>query len=80
MSFRGRGGGRGSFSGGRGGRGGRGGGRGFQRDEGPPDEVVEAGKFRHECEGEMVITLTNEKVGGLPISLQGMPSANQAMY
>ena len=61
MSFRGRGGGRGSFGGGRGGRGGRGGGR-FQRDEGPPAEVIEAGEFRHECEGEAVVRLTNEKV------------------
>lgn len=62
MSFRGRGGGRGGFGGCRGGRGGRGGGRGFQRDEGPPAEVVEAGTFRHECEGEAVVVLTNEKV------------------
>ena len=54
MSFRGRGGGRGGFGGGRGGRGGRGGGRGFQRDEGPPAEVVEAGRVP---EGYSTVTI-----------------------
>mmetsp|Transcript_6845 Transcript_6845/g.13939 ORF Transcript_6845/g.13939 Transcript_6845/m.13939 type:complete len:200 (-) Transcript_6845:161-760(-) len=52
MSF-GRGRGRGGFGGGRGrGRGG-GGGR-FQRDEGPPAEIIEAGQVAHDCEGELV--------------------------
>lgn len=57
MSFRGRGGGR--SPGGRGG--GRFGGRGY-RDEGPPERVIEAGEFEHDCEGEAVCRLTNEKV------------------
>lgn len=58
MSFRGRGAGR--SPGGRGG--GRfGGGRGY-RDEGPPERVIEAGEFQHECEGEAIVKLTNEKV------------------
>jgi H/ACA ribonucleoprotein complex subunit 1 len=58
----GRGGGR--FGGGRGGGGrfGGGGGRGGWQDQGPPEEVVEAGSFSHPCEGEAVIKLTNEKV------------------
>eukprot|EP00250_Pteridium_aquilinum_P034070 c6982_g1_i1 orf=151-753(+) len=61
--FRGRGGGRGGgdFRGGRGG--GRGfGGRGFQRDEGPPSEVVEVATFLHACEGEAVSKLIIEKI------------------
>ncbi|CAD7698998.1 unnamed protein product [Ostreobium quekettii] len=74
MSFRGggfRGGGGGFNRGGRGGRGGsggrffRGGGRGGGRDYGsygPPDSVVEAGNFSHDCEGEAVCKLTNEKI------------------
>ncbi|KAL3911256.1 MAG: hypothetical protein SGILL_007350 [Bacillariaceae sp.] len=54
---RGRGGGRGF-----GGRG-RGGGRGFQRDEGPPAEIVEAGSVMHDCESELVCRWTlDEKV------------------
>ncbi|TVY73329.1 H/ACA ribonucleoprotein complex subunit [Lachnellula suecica] len=54
------GGGRGGFGGG---FGGRGGGRGgFQRDNGPPDTVVELGTFLHACEGEMVCESTNTKV------------------
>ncbi|KAI5067848.1 hypothetical protein GOP47_0016193 [Adiantum capillus-veneris] len=57
--FRGRGRG-GDFRGGRGGRGF--GGRGFQRDEGPPAEVVEVATFLHACEGEAVIKLINEKI------------------
>eukprot|EP00892_Ulva_mutabilis_P006972 jgi/Ulvmu1/4647/UM002_0378.1 len=58
MSFRGRGGGR--SPGGRGG-GRYGGGRGY-RDEGPPERVIEAGEFQHECEGEAICKLTNEKI------------------
>lgn len=53
----GRGAGRGDFRGGRGGRdgGGRGGGGGrFQRDEGPPAEIIEAGTVAHDCESELV--------------------------
>jgi H/ACA ribonucleoprotein complex subunit 1 len=58
----GRGGGGGRSAGGRGGGGGRGrdgGGRGggggrFQRDEGPPSEVIEAGTVAHDCESELV--------------------------
>jgi H/ACA ribonucleoprotein complex subunit 1 len=62
MSFRapmGRGGG-GRGAGGRGGGrgrdggGGRGGGGRFQRDEGPPSEVIEAGTVAHDCESELV--------------------------
>ena len=48
----GRGGGGRSFGGGRG-RGGGGGGA-FQRDEGPPAEIIEAGAVEHECENELV--------------------------
>jgi H/ACA ribonucleoprotein complex subunit 1 len=50
---RGRGGGRSSF----GGRGG-GGGRSFQREEGPPAEIVEAGAVVHDCESELVCRWT----------------------
>ena len=32
------------------------------QDQGPPEEVVEAGVFVHPCEGEAVCKLTNEKV------------------
>lgn len=32
------------------------------QDQGPPDEVTEAGVFVHACEGEAVCKLTNEKV------------------
>ncbi|KAA8497552.1 H/ACA ribonucleoprotein complex subunit 1 [Porphyridium purpureum] len=70
MSFRG--GGRGAPRGGGGfrGRGGRGGGGrggggyggGARYDEGPPAEVVEMGKFEHECESEMVCRSLNEKI------------------
>jgi H/ACA ribonucleoprotein complex subunit 1 len=62
--FGGRGRGRSSPGGRGGGRsfGGRGGGRGgggrFQRDEGPPDEVVEVGQVAHECESELVVRWT----------------------
>eukprot|EP00238_Polyblepharides_amylifera_P008775 CAMPEP_0196578840 /NCGR_PEP_ID=MMETSP1081-20130531/10294_1 /TAXON_ID=36882 /ORGANISM="Pyramimonas amylifera, Strain CCMP720" /LENGTH=146 /DNA_ID=CAMNT_0041898201 /DNA_START=202 /DNA_END=639 /DNA_ORIENTATION=+ len=48
------------FSGGRGGGGRFGGGRGF--DQGPPDNVVAVGEFIHDCEGEAVCKLTNEKI------------------
>jgi len=57
MLGRGRGdGGRGGRGGGRGdgGRGGGRGGRGGFRDEGPPDQIVEAGNVLHECESELV--------------------------
>eukprot|EP01086_Lenisia_limosa_P000608 TRINITY_DN1108_c0_g1_i1.p1 TRINITY_DN1108_c0_g1~~TRINITY_DN1108_c0_g1_i1.p1 ORF type:complete len:219 (+),score=75.74 TRINITY_DN1108_c0_g1_i1:64-720(+) len=56
MSFRGR--------GGFGGRGGRGGGRGgFARaDNGPPEEVILAGVYKHECEGELVCEAKLEDV------------------
>jgi len=59
-----RGGGGGGFRGGsRGGRGrGGGGGGGFRAPEGPPESVVEMGRFMHACEGEMVVRSTNEKV------------------
>ncbi|KAL7569104.1 hypothetical protein ACA910_016939 [Epithemia clementina (nom. ined.)] len=53
MSFRGRGRSPGGRGGGRGGARGGGGGR-FQRDEGPPAEIVEAGNVAHDCEGELV--------------------------
>lgn len=53
------------FGGGRGG-GGRFGGRGGGGyDQGPPEQVVEAGAFYHACEGEAVCKLTNEKVRAL---------------
>ncbi|EKU23341.1 H/ACA ribonucleoprotein complex subunit 1, partial [Nannochloropsis gaditana CCMP526] len=50
----------GGFRGGRGGGGRFGSGRGY--DEGPPEQVVEAGAFVHEVEGEMLIKLTNENI------------------
>jgi len=53
MSFGGRGRGRGG-GGGRGGRGGGGGGGRFQRDEGPPAEIMEAGVVAHDAENELV--------------------------
>ncbi|KAH8819603.1 Gar1/Naf1 RNA binding region-domain-containing protein [Xylogone sp. PMI_703] len=69
MSFRGapRGRGTGANYGGGGGRGGggfggRGGRGGFQRDMGPPDTVLEMGKFIHASEGEMVCESINVKV------------------
>merc|ERR1719272_2145801 len=31
-------------------------------DEGPPDSVVEAGTFMHDCEGDMVIKSTLDKI------------------
>ena len=59
----GRGGGFGGFGGGKGGKGGGKGGRGGKGyDDGPPERVEEVGKYMHECEGEMVCKLTNEKV------------------
>ncbi|XP_057486507.1 putative H/ACA ribonucleoprotein complex subunit 1-like protein 1 [Actinidia eriantha] len=76
---RGRGGFRGGRDGGRfGGRGGRfgGGGRGGGRDDynQPPEEVVEVSTFLHDCEGDAVTKLTNEKVPyfNAPIYLQNM--------
>lgn len=69
MSFRGRGGGgRGGGGRGRGGGGnfrggrGRGGGGGWQRDEGPPEQVVEIGEFLHPSEDDLVCKCTNEKI------------------
>ena len=47
------GGGRGRGGGRDGGRGGGGGGR-FQRDEGPPAEIIEAGTVAHDCESELI--------------------------
>ncbi|KAL2072289.1 hypothetical protein VTL71DRAFT_11632 [Oculimacula yallundae] len=64
------GGGAGRGGGGFGGRGGRG---GFgQRDNGPPDAVLEIGEFQHACEGEMVCESTNTKIPyfNAPIYLQ----------
>ncbi|KAG4443157.1 hypothetical protein IFR05_001389 [Cadophora sp. M221] len=64
------GGGSGRGGGGFGGRGGRG---GFgQRDNGPPDAVLEIGEFQHACEGEMVCESTNTKIPyfNAPIYLQ----------
>jgi len=56
----GRGGGRGGAGGRGGGRGsGRGGGRGFQRDEGPPSEVFEAGSIITVAEGDLVCNITH---------------------
>ena len=53
-------GGRGGGRGGAGGRGsGRGGGRGFQRDEGPPSEVFEAGSIITVAEGDLVCNITH---------------------
>ncbi|CAB9516063.1 ribonucleoprotein complex subunit 1 [Seminavis robusta] len=52
-------GGRGWSPGGRGGRGGGRGGRGRSfREEGPPDEIVEAGMVSHDCESELVCKWT----------------------
>jgi len=63
MGFRGgnRGGGRG---GGRGGsfRGGNSRGPGRQFDQSPPEEVVELGTFSHECEGQLVVYATIDKI------------------
>ena len=67
MSGRGRGF-RGGGGRGRGSPGGRGGGRGggggrFNRDEGPPAEIVEAGSVLHDCEADLVCKWTlTEKV------------------
>jgi len=74
MSFRGsrgsgggRGGGRGGSGGfggrGRGGFGGRGGSSGGKfQDQGPPEEVVEFGKFTHTCEAQIIVKSILEKV------------------
>ncbi|KAI9033162.1 Gar1/Naf1 RNA binding region-domain-containing protein [Hyaloraphidium curvatum] len=66
MSSRGGGGrGRGGFRGGsdRGRGSGRGGRGGFQSfNAGPPDSVLEMGRYMHACEGEMVCKSTNSKV------------------
>ena len=56
-------GGRGGFTGRSPGGGRGGGGRSFQRDEGPPAEIVEAGSVVHECESELVcLWNVNDKV------------------
>ena len=39
------------------------------QDQGPPEEVTEAGVFLHPCEGEAVCKLTNEKARCSPTSL-----------
>merc|ERR1712230_97846 len=80
MSFRGapRGRGTGANFGGGGGRGGggfggRGGRGGFgQRDNGPPDAVLEMGSYLHACEGEIVCESINTKIPyfNAPIYLQ----------
>ncbi|KAK6187965.1 hypothetical protein SNE40_005880 [Patella caerulea] len=70
MSFRGRGGGggRGGRGGGSGrgggfrGGGGRGGRGGYNRDQGPPETVIELGEYVHPCESDIVCKCTNEKV------------------
>ncbi|PBP16838.1 Gar1-domain-containing protein [Diplocarpon rosae] len=64
-----------SFGGGRGGGGfgGRGGRGGFQqRDNGPPDSVLEMGSYLHACEGEIVCESINTKIPyfNAPIFLQ----------
>ncbi|KAH8661361.1 Gar1/Naf1 RNA binding region-domain-containing protein [Tricladium varicosporioides] len=83
MSFRGapRGRGTGANSGGFGSRGGggfgsRGGRGGFQRDNGPPDAVLEMGTFLHACEGEIVCESINTKIPyfNAPIYLQNKTS------
>ncbi|KAL1959876.1 hypothetical protein VTO42DRAFT_1021 [Malbranchea cinnamomea] len=54
-----------SFRGGSRGRGGpaaRGGRGGFQQTFGPPDTILEMGKFLHACEGEMVCESINPKI------------------
>jgi H/ACA ribonucleoprotein complex subunit 1 len=43
-----------------GGRGGRSSGGRFERDEGPPSEIVEAGQVSHECESELICKWTLE--------------------
>jgi len=70
--------GRGGRLGGRsgGGRGRSGGSGRFQRDEGPPDEVVEVGHFMHECENEMVYKLI-EKDGKVPYFNAGVYLQNK---
>ncbi|KER18302.1 hypothetical protein T265_16149, partial [Opisthorchis viverrini] len=58
---------------GRGGfRGGRGGGRFDNTNQGPPEEVVEAGTFLHPCQEDVVCRLTSEKVPyfNAPVYLQ----------
>ncbi|GAA32048.1 H/ACA ribonucleoprotein complex subunit 1 [Clonorchis sinensis] len=58
---------------GRGGfRGGRGGGRFDNANQGPPEEVVEAGTFLHPCQEDIVCRLTSEKVPyfNAPVYLQ----------
>merc|ERR1711981_392629 len=42
--------------------GGGGKGKGRWEDEGPPDEVIEAGAFMHQCEGDMVIKSSLDKI------------------
>lgn len=80
MSFRGRGRGTGAnYSGGNaragGGAGFRGRG-GFNRDNGPPSEILEMGSFLHSCEGELVCESNNVKIPyfNAPIFLQNKTS------
>ncbi|PVH71842.1 Gar1-domain-containing protein [Cadophora sp. DSE1049] len=89
MSFRGapRGRGTGANFGGGGGRGGggfgsRGGRGGFgQRDNGPPDAVLEMGSYLHACEGEIVCESINTKVPyfNAPIYLQNKRRQSPAL-
>lgn len=49
---------------------------GFQRDNGPPDAVLEMGKFIHDCEGEIVCESINTKIPyfNAPIYLENKAS------
>ncbi|KAI1002713.1 hypothetical protein K3495_g5490 [Podosphaera aphanis] len=81
MAYAARGRGTGANSYGGGGRGGggfgaRGGRGGFNRDNGPPAEVLEMGSFLHSCEGEIVCESINSKIPyfNAPIFLQNKTS------
>ena len=52
------------------------------QDQGPPEEVTEAGVFLHPCEGEAVCKLTNEKARCSPhLCLEpGRPDAAYNTY
>ncbi|KAK9882822.1 hypothetical protein WA026_023434 [Henosepilachna vigintioctopunctata] len=65
MSFRGRGGGRGGFRGGRGRNsfgGGRGGGGQDRFQQGPPERVIPLGSFQHACQDDLVVKAEIEDV------------------
>lgn len=57
---------RGSF------RGGRGGGSFNGGNQGPPEEIVEVGKFQHACQEDIVCKLTHEKIpyNNVPVYLE----------